>query len=287
MSGEHYDDIEAVAAERPPEQEAPEQEAHEQAAAPPAAEPKTMAVAGVTLSETQFPLSVVLVASIVLMIALGAHYDWKNTGVSSYSAYTISVAAIAMILSFFGLLLAKFKEDLYDKAGKHVNMLCFSYSFIGACFLTFKEPFTYTSNGYFAAWVLVYGSAMTLGMKGNAFGSSVKGLGAVMGLLASSVVVIVATITPIRDDIYKSEAVYALVLACVTSTFVLLVLAMDKKGGSMHHMTYFGALAILAICWIVEACLVTFRGPFEATGNGYFASWAAAATCSMAAFAAK
>ena len=84
MSGEHYDDIEAVAAERPPEQEAPEQEAPEQAAAPPAAEPKTMAVAGVTLSETQIPLMVVLVASVVLMIALGAHYDWKNTVSRSY-----------------------------------------------------------------------------------------------------------------------------------------------------------------------------------------------------------
>ena len=128
---------------------------------------------------------------------------------------------------------------------------------------------------------------MTLGMKANAFGSRVKYLGAVMGLITSSFIVIVATIAPIRDNMYKSEAVYALVLACVTSASVLLILAMDKKGGSRSVMAYFGVLTILAICWIVEACLVTFRGPFEATGNGYFASWAAAATCSMAAFAAK
>ena len=67
MSGEYYDE-EAVAAEQPPEQ----------AAAPLAAEPKKIAVAGVTLNETQIPLLVVLVASVVLMIALGAHYDWKN-----------------------------------------------------------------------------------------------------------------------------------------------------------------------------------------------------------------
>lgn len=47
--------------------------------APPAAEHKTMSsVGGVSLSETQFPLAIVLVASIVLIIALDAHYEWKN-----------------------------------------------------------------------------------------------------------------------------------------------------------------------------------------------------------------
>lgn len=40
---------------------------------------------------------------------------------------------------------------------------------------------TKTGNGYFASWALVYGSAMTLGMKTEAFGSTIKGLGAVMG----------------------------------------------------------------------------------------------------------
>ncbi|EJK57391.1 hypothetical protein THAOC_22572 [Thalassiosira oceanica] len=45
----------------------------------------------------------------------------------------------------------------------------------------------------------------------------------------------------------------------------------------------FGALAV---AWIVEACLVSFNGPFVYTGNGYFASWAGAATSSMAACAA-
>lgn len=144
-----------------------------------------------------------------------------------------------------------------------------------------------TGNGYFASWALAYGAAMTMGVNAEALGSTIKGLGAVMGLLVSSVIVIVATINPIKNGIDMSEATYAMVLACVTAAIVLLVLAMDKKGGSIPSMAYFGTLAILAICWIIEACLVTFRGPFEATGNGYFASWAAVATCSVAAFNAK
>lgn len=42
-----------------------------------ATETKSMSIAGVTIDETQLPIFVVLVASIVLLIATGAEYDWK------------------------------------------------------------------------------------------------------------------------------------------------------------------------------------------------------------------
>ena len=38
-----------------------------------------MEVAGVTLNEAQLPLFIVLIASIVLLIATGAEYDWNIT----------------------------------------------------------------------------------------------------------------------------------------------------------------------------------------------------------------
>ena len=192
-----------------------------------------------------------------------------------------------MILSFIALLLTKFSEDTYAKVGKQMNMLNFAYGFVGACFLTFDSPFTTTSNGYFAAWAVVFGSAMAMGLTANAFGSSIKGLGAVMGLLASSLVVIVASIPPVRDNNNTSEAVYALTLACITFAFILFQMLMERKDKAVGGAPYLGIMAILAICWIIMACLTTFRGPFEETGNGYFASWAGAATSSMAAFAAK
>jgi hypothetical protein len=31
--------------------------------------------------------------------------------------------------------------------------------------------------------------------------------------------------------------------------------------------------AILALLWILATCMTTFRGPFQITGNGYFAGW--------------
>ena len=192
-----------------------------------------------------------------------------------------------MALSFVGIAMTKFAQDKLTMVGKLLNAANFVYSFVGACFLTFHKPFDMTSNGYFAAWTIVYGSATAMGMTSNAFGSTIKGLGAVMGLLASSLVVILASITPIRDETNKPEAFYALVLSCVTFVFILLIVGLDKMNIPMPHIISFLSFAILAVCWVISASLVTFRGPFEVTGNGYFASWAGALMASMATFAAK
>jgi len=249
-------------------------------------ESKTMDIAGHSFDETQLPLFVVLISSVVLLIATGAHYDWGNY--SKYAGYAISVSSISLCLSGLAILMVKFSEDMYNKTGKQMNMLNFVWSFVGACFLTFDKPFTETGNGYFASWAMVFACAMSCGMDAKSFGCNVKGLGSVMGLLASSLVVIVASIAPIRDeDPNRSEAVYALALSCVTFFVLGLVMLMDKRDKSMPANLYFGTLAILCMCWIVMACLVTFRGPFVGTGNGYFASWAGALTSSFAAFAAK
>lgn len=124
-------------------------------------------------------------------------------------------------------------------------------------------------------------------MTASALGSTIKGLGPLMGLSAASVIVIIATAAPIKDNFYRDEATYAIVLAGVTWVFVLLATAYEKKNGSMPRMAYFGALATLAACWWIMAFIVTFRGPFKTTGNGYFASWAGSLLVSMAAFAAK
>ena len=187
-------------------------------------------------------------------------------------------------------------------------MICFLYCFIGVCFLTFVEPFVVTSNGYFAAWTVVYGSAMSMDMTGVTLGSTIKSLGhGKVGLFASSLVVLIASIAPIQDDAnstdgiiaffesinpsklenHSSEALFALVVACVTAVCILSVVGLDKMDKCMPSMVNYLIFVFLAICWIVMASFVTFRGPFEVTGNGYFASWAGAMFAIMSAFAAK
>ena len=185
---------------------------------------------------------------------------------------------------------------MYDKFGKHTNGLNFVWSFIGACFLTFKEPFTNTGNGFFAAWAVVLGCALANDTDLKDCHSKVKSLSSIMGLMTSSLVVMLASIEPVRDkgtNPYDpninnyDEALFAMCLSCVTFVVLGFMLMMNNRGTTMPTKLYFGMMAILTMCWIIMACLVTFRGPFKVTGNGYFGSWAGAATSAFATFAAK
>ena len=169
-----------------------------------------------------------------------------------------------------------------------MNLLLSVWSFVGACFLTFDKPFNLTSNGYFAAWTVVFGSAMANGLTAGVAGGHLKGMGAINGLLVSSLVVLLASIRPVADNATNyNEALYAMVLSCVTFVIFGMLVFMDNRGKEMCAKQYFGMLGIFTIFWIVMACFVTFRGPFDVTGNGYFGSWAGSATCAFATFAAK
>lgn len=161
-------------------------------------------------------------------------------------------------------------------------MICFMYIFIGVCFLTFDKPFVVTSNGYFAAWVMVYGSAKAIDFTTDAFlSTTIKDAGMHMILLVSSLVVLIASITFVSDE-KSDEAIFALVVACITIAFVLLIITLDNKEKPMRVQDHFVALFNLSILWMVMACFVTFSGPFEVTGNGYFASWAGTLAVTMA-----
>jgi len=245
-------------------------------------------VAGVTMDGTQFPLALVLISSIILLIATTSSPDMPSMKYS-YEKYAVSVSSISLILSFIALLMHKFAGSLYDKMEKHLCMTMFSWSFIGACFLTFRGPFKTTSNGYFAAWATVYGCAMAMGMDTSNVQTNIRGLGAIMGNMAASIVVLVACIPEIDSrGAYKprNNAIYALSLACFSIVVTLTLMSMDKKGKEIGGMANLGLMSFLAVCWLVAACLVTFAGPFETTGNGYFASWAGFITSGYAAMAA-
>lgn len=242
---------------------------------------------GVTMDGTQLPLVIVLISSIILLIATTSDATAQTT---AYENYVISVSCISLILSFICLVVHKFGGDLYNKIGKYLCMTNFLWIFIGACFLTFRGPFQTTSNGFFAAWAAVYGCAMSMGMDTSAFKSNIRGLGAIMGHLAASIVVLVACISPVESLLkgskMRNNAIYALSLACLSTLIMLVLMSMDRKGKQIGGMANLGLMSVIALCWLVAACLVTFVGPFQTTGNGYFASWAACITAGHAAFAA-
>mmetsp|Transcript_871 Transcript_871/g.1800 ORF Transcript_871/g.1800 Transcript_871/m.1800 type:complete len:295 (+) Transcript_871:95-979(+) len=102
-----------------------------------------------------------------------------------------------------------------------------------------------------------------------------------VGAFITALVLLVAlTIGDRNADTYE----YGVVVAAVT-LFVGLV-------GAVYHFkwskpagedTIGSALAYFLFAWtFVGACVLTFRGPFEITGNGYFASWGMVIAASMA-----
>lgn len=230
-------------------------------------------VAGFHITNAQLPMIGTFFSALILLVAILV----GGKSLKNYE-YTISVAAVAMFFSLLGFLLTSCRKDNDDKTSQFNGIFLFLWCFIGACVLTFNGPFKITGNGYFASWSLAICSTMSVGVTGKKAKSFVTGIGAVLGLGASAIVVIAALIPEMRDDdIYRNQEIYALVVSCVTIVLVG-VLACQGHGKETVEPSKlkFLLLAIFSILWIVLASIVTFDGPFRDTGNGYFGVWVGA-----------
>lgn len=241
-------------------------------------------VMGFKISEAQFPLVLVIATSFVLMLSV---VTWEE-GMTSYG-YALSVPIISLILSIGAICLTIFMESLYTLYGRHITLLLFIWNFTGACFLTFSSPFTTTGNGYFAAWGCVATSAMTMGFSRDTFRSRVEGLGSLMGLGTFSAITIIALIDYVgkKAQTYsRKESIYAMVVSVFTIVLIMAIMHFQKTRASIKWFVRakFGALSLFSLMWLVLACLCTFSGPFNKTGNGYFAVWGGAACAAFAAF---
>jgi len=231
----------------------------------------------IRIAEKQLPYVGMLFSGIVLLIA--ATSDGK---LANYPVYSIVLSSVTMFLSIFGILLTT-KQELNDKVGSYNSFFLFLWCFIGACIMTFHPgPFQFTGNGYFGSWAMAIFSMMGVGITADELKKSDPGTGgSMLGLGASSIVVIIASSIAIRDDtLYRNELIYALCVSSITLLFVGGLWFKDRGSEGGKDIMKFSFLAFFALLWIVEACLVTFRGPFLLTGNGYFGSWGGA-VCSV------
>jgi hypothetical protein len=243
-----------------------------------------MKLPAVLTNMSVLPYAGVLFSGMVLVIALttGPQYVEDH----KYYEYGVAVAAVAMIFAVIGWGLAhtnlgEGKFSIYN------NYFLFAWGFFGACFMTFGGPFEFTGNGYFGAWGIVFFAIMGLGVSVENFKDALGGMGAMMGLLACSLIVIVAISSEGFDE-SKGELIYAIIVACITILVLAGLIMMEYGDGGEAHKVKLPILALFAILWIILACLLTFRGPlvFTVTGNGYFGSWGGAITSVCAAIAA-
>jgi len=243
-----------------------------------------MKLKGTKINDVQFPLVLIALLSIVLLIAVTT---WE--GAMTKYGYFVSIPSVSLVVSVLGLIGTQLCEQLYEQYGKYLAHCLFLWNFIGASWLTLSGPFITTGNGYFAAWSCVAASSMAMGITADAFKDKIKGLGSLMGLVASSIILILASMEHVGGN-DRGAAVYAIVLSCFTVVLVVGMIALKKRGydgGNQIDYYKFIGLCIFSFLWFVCACHATFHGPFVTTGNGYFSAWAGCACIFFAAYTAK
>jgi hypothetical protein len=129
---------------------------------------------------------------------------------------------------------------------------------------------------------------MALGVNASNVREAYKITGSTLGLLVSAVVTLTAIAWEGFDSTEEDHAgkVYGMVLTCLTILVVLALMKLEERNGEPPTLKL-PVLAAFGIMWLTLACLLTFRGPFLTTSNGYFASWAGAVTSLYAAIVAR
>lgn len=250
----------------------------------------TVEVAGykVEIDDRAIPYIGLIIASVVLLIAVVVLPSWFiNYG------YGIAVSIISIIFASFGGYMAAMNTALYDKPlgtipyfGSltlgYVNALfLFLWTFIAAGVLTFNGPFLVTSNGYFACWAAVLFTLMALGVTVESIRSQMGALGYSKALLLASIIQMAAVIRQMDGDGKgKGQSIYSLIVCILTILMVSVFWATDEVDKFKFY-----AFAVFSLLWIFLACFVTFKGPFTATGNGYFSAWLGCILCIFAASA--
>mmetsp|Transcript_12679 Transcript_12679/g.16079 ORF Transcript_12679/g.16079 Transcript_12679/m.16079 type:complete len:329 (-) Transcript_12679:265-1251(-) len=233
----------------------------------------------VTVDNGMMPILGNFCAAVVLLVAT-INSTTNGSMEVGMRGYANSVAVVAMVLSF--LLLTGIKQVL--RMSFYIRYVLFFWCFIGGCILTFGTgPFSSTGNGYFCSWALAIFSFMNLGFSYDTMKSTIlKNATPLISLAFCSFVLLMATIPWAGSQIFFWETIFAIAITILTMAIIGFLFYKHQRStdipGSSFHIVLF-----LAILWIFTAGIVTFRGPFLITGNGYFSAWAGAIFASVAA----
>lgn len=259
-----------------------------------AAFPMGPGAAGLVMTLGDGVMSRVLIISFCSFVVLLQSFFviGRTTGDGAAESYACAVGAISLAFSLLFLALAKFKPSTFSNwvLPKVRGELSISQVFAvflvawwtpAAAILTFFSPFTMTSNAYFATWaaeisaVLMLSKAFTrvqIAMKSMSDIHAAAPLRSLAGLVLASVVVLFGSIEYVGTEAAGGEATFSLITGIVSAVLsVLTYYAVDRKKVGAGPKKALSAL--FSTLWFVALLILTFDGPFNATGNGYFGTW--------------
>jgi hypothetical protein len=223
----------------------------------------------VTKENGMLPVLGVFCAALVLLVA---SINYTATMTPSMGIYSKCVSSVSMALSF--ILLARIKQ--LKATSIFIRYFLFLWSFVGGCVLTFGfGPFAHTGNGYFCVWAMTIFSFLSLGINFDSVKSTVAEHSSPLATLGFCSFVVFLAVLPFLGSNYHWESIFSLMVSALTMIIVGIFVFKNHRNSKLPDGA-FHVLVFLSIVWIFTAGIVTFRGPFLVTGNGYFASWGGA-----------
>lgn len=216
-----------------------------------------------------FPLMLV-VASIVLLVAASIACNDICGGTTPYTV----AGAVISLLAAAGILFLEYKGNLDTKVRQIAIVLLFVW-WVPLTFVTTSSTgaFRFPGNGYFSAWA---GLAISLVMLMQEFArfrnamSEFAKSGTASGILiVGSIVVIIEGIAARKACAGCGEAIFAIASGVITLLCGIISFAIANHIADSPKRVFH--ICIVAFC-AVSFMVLTFFGPFDVAGNGYFGS---------------
>lgn len=207
-------------------------------------------------------------SSLVLMFSCIPEFQKGTTGTLIYAI----IVAVFSLAACLGIQTGEYmKPGFLEKNEKMVSLALLLWWAVGAWVITFRGPFTVTSNGYFSAWGgLLFTFQWALHMDTREFTSLPYDRKLLFLLSLCGLIEVFSCIKPLIDNYYTGQAAWGMTAGIIT---FLLCGFLFKGYVNVKFILLKVTAGVLFTMWATVAGLLTFGGPFELTGNGYFASW--------------
>jgi len=214
------------------------------------------------IGEDQVPYVLILAGAIILLI--------EGVNATMNSEYAISVAVVSMVFAMVAIAMSLKMEATWNRFGIYLAYFLLLWNGVGVIILTFRGPFIFTTNAYFAIWTMMICSVVASKVKHGVVTDKLKNASAMGGLSMSASVLMVAILFSWFPN---WRNIFALIISVLTQVVCAIFVFLENRGDAADGVKL-PVLSIFACLWIIVVILLTFSGgSFYATSNGYFAAW--------------
>ncbi|KAH9253164.1 hypothetical protein BASA81_008846 [Batrachochytrium salamandrivorans] len=196
------------------------------------------------------------------------------------SAYQVACGAASFGIAILSGLLAWCGKLENSTARVVISGFQFLWWVAGVIVLTFFGSYQTTAraNGYFGAWFSFFFATLMLMSVSPAFEHRLNKAAhsprkPALFLIVASAVVMGASISPCSpQEVCAGYAAWAVAMSSISLFLGLVLFLLADRLGPVFTKNL---ARFLVLWWAAGALVVTFGGPFQSTGNGYFFSYAA------------